>query len=292
MCANCDVTLTYHSFNEQLQCHFCGHKQPGFVDCPSCGGKQIVYKGIGTQRIQNELLQLFPRARILRMDQDTTRGKNRHETILKAFGDREADILLGTQMIAKGLDFSNVTLVGVISADVGLALPDFRAPERVFQLLTQVAGRAGRGEKSGEVIVQSYLFSHYAVQYARNHDYSGFYMEEVRHRQNFVYPPYEKLIQILVSAPKISNAIQAARTIGINTNKRAGRYCRVVGPAPAIIPKIQNLYRWQLILKLKKDSDPNGINTKRMLTQILKPYRSLKKAEIKVSVDVDPVSLA
>jgi len=155
VCPNCDVTLTYHSYNEKLQCHICGYSHPAYHDCPNCGGKQIVYKGVGTQRVQNELQQLLPAARIMRMDQDTTRGKKSHDQMLSSFSRGEADILLGTQMIAKGLDFGNVTLVGVISADVGLAIPDFRAPERVFQLLTQVAGRTGRRDNAGEVVIQS-----------------------------------------------------------------------------------------------------------------------------------------
>jgi primosomal protein N' (replication factor Y) len=292
VCPNCEVTLTYHSYNENLQCHLCGHHQAGFNDCLVCGGKQIVYKGIGTQRIQNELHQIFPQAGILRMDMDTTRGKNMHDTILRSFGEGAADILLGTQMIAKGLDFSNVTLVGVISADVGLALPDFRAAERVFQLLTQVSGRAGRGEKPGEVVVQSFMYTHYAIQFAKNHDFIGFYNEEMQHRRNFKYPPFVKFIQVLVSTAKMSEAINTARALSIDINKQAKKYCQVIGPAPAVIPKMKNMYRWQVVLKLNFSTDPAGINTKSVLRKIIEPYIKQKKSDIRVIVDVDAISLS
>lgn len=288
-CPNCDITLTYHSFDEKLHCHFCGHEQPAFSDCPACGEKQIVYKGVGTQRIESELQSIIPQVRILRMDQDTTRGKNRHDAILKAFGEHEADILLGTQMIAKGLDFENVTLVGVISADVGLALPDFRSPERVFQLLTQVAGRSGRSAKGGEVVVQSYMFSHYSIQFARYHDFSGFYMQEVQHRRSFNYPPFIKLIQILISAVKMSDAISTARQIALNINRRAKNYCQVIGPSPAVIPRMNNLFRWQVFLKLNPTTDPGGGKTKELLWKILEPWLARKNKEVRVVVDVDPL---
>jgi len=288
VCPNCDVALTYHSFNEQLRCHLCGFKQPAYHDCPNCGGKQIVYKGVGTQRIESELKKLLPNVHILRMDQDTTRGKNQHDHILKAFADREADILLGTQMIAKGLDFENVTLVGVISADVGLALPDFRAAERIFQLLTQVAGRSGRGSKQGEVVVQSYLPGHYAIQLARRHDFKGFYREEISFRRDYGYPPFNRLIQILISSKKMSAAIDTARSVALNLNRGAKRYGQVVGPAPASIAKMNNLYRWQVLIKLDPQSDGSGRHTKALLQEILKPFSSKKQQGLYITVDVDP----
>ncbi|HID38365.1 MAG TPA: primosomal protein N' [Calditrichaeota bacterium] len=292
VCPNCDVSLTYHSYSEKLQCHLCGHKQPAFFDCPNCGGEQIVYKGSGTQRIQKQLNELFPHARILRMDQDTTRGKNQHDTILNAFGNKEADILLGTQMIAKGLDFSNVTLVGVISADVGLALPDFRAAERVFQLLTQVAGRAGRGMKGGEVVVQSYLYSHYAIQLAKNHNYNGFYDQEIHFRKEYKYPPFLKIIQLVFMAQKTSEVIHEARLFALNLNKMAKPFCQVVGPSPAIIPRMKNRYRWQLLLKLNPQTDPTGKKTKNILENLITPQRGSRKSSVQIIVDVDPLALS
>ncbi|MBN1408343.1 MAG: primosomal protein N' [Calditrichaceae bacterium] len=291
LCPNCDVTLTYHSFNEKLQCHLCGHKQPGFYDCPTCGGKQIVFKGVGTQRIQKELAELIPEARILRMDQDTTRSKNSHDLYLNRFGRGEVDILLGTQMIAKGLDFSNVTLVGVISADIGLAQPDFRAAERVFHLLTQVAGRSGRGVVEGEVVVQSYIFSHYSIQFAKHHDYSGFYMYEMQHRKNYNYPPYVKLIQILVVADKMGEAISNARLIAINLKKLASKYLTVIGPAPAVISRMNNLFRWQVLIKINPETDPTGKRGKAILQKIVEPLNQKNRQKLNIIVDVDPIVL-
>ena len=291
LCPNCDVTLTYHSFNENLQCHLCGHKQQGFYDCPNCGGKQIVFKGVGTQRIQKELNELIPEARILRMDQDTTRSKNSHDLYLNSFGKGEADILLGTQMIAKGLDFSNVTLVGVISADIGLAQPDFRAAERVFHLLTQVAGRSGRGAVEGEVVVQSYIFSHYSIQFAKNHDYSGFYMYEMQHRKNYNYPPYIKMLQVLVVADKMGEAISNARLIAINLKKLASKYFTVIGPAPAVISRMNNLFRWQVLIKINAETDPVGKRGKVILKKIIDPLNRKNKQKLNIIVDVDPIVL-
>jgi len=285
------VTLTYHSYNEKLQCHICGYSQPAYHECPNCGGKQIVYKGVGTQRVQNELQQLLPEARIIRMDQDTTRGKKSHDQMLSSFSRGEADILLGTQMIAKGLDFGNVTLVGVISADVGLAIPDFRAPERVFQLLTQVAGRTGRRDNAGEVVIQSYHFSHYAIQMAHYHDFVGFYMQEMEHRRNYKYPPYFRLIQVMISAVKYSDAISTARMLAATIQRRTRNWCQVVGPAPAILPRVNNRYRWQFFMRLNRQTDPVGEHTKKVLREVLSPFLKKQGHDIHVSVDVDPVML-
>jgi len=225
------------------------------------------------------------------MDQDTTRTKNSHDTFLNKFGRGEADILLGTQMIAKGLDFSNVTLVGVISADIGLAQPDFRAPERVFQLLTQVAGRSGRGIVPGEVVVQSFLFSHYAIQFAKHHDFSGFYMYEMKHRREYEYPPYVKIVQVLVVADKMGEAISNARMIAINLKRLASRYLTVIGPAPALISRMNKLYRWQVLLKLNPKTDPVGKQAKLIIRKIIEPLNRKNKKNLKVIVDVDPLVL-
>ncbi|NOX88939.1 MAG: primosomal protein N' [Calditrichaeota bacterium] len=291
VCPNCDISLTYHSYGEKLQCHLCGHVMPAYQFCPDCGAKQIVYKGTGTQRIEKALLEILPDVKILRMDRDTTKGKHSHERILRAFGQGAADILLGTQMIAKGLDFSNVTMVGVVSADVGLSIPDFRAPERIFQLLTQVAGRAGRRQKEGEVVVQTYSHSHYAIQFAKLHDFSGFYFEEIRHRQNFRYPPYVRLIQILILNKDFSRTLNRAREITKILKSSVSRYSQVLGPAPAIIQRMNNLHRWVVTLKLNPQTDPTGKKTKQILKQRLKSYLGSRKKTDLVTVDVDPLSL-
>ncbi len=291
LCPNCDISLTYHSHGHRLQCHLCGHTQPAYDYCPNCGSETILYKGSGTQRIEEALQQVLPQARILRMDRDTTRGRAAHEKILSRFGKGEADILLGTQMIAKGLDFGNVTLVGVISADVGLSIPDFRAPERIFQLLTQVGGRAGRREKQGEVVVQTFSPSHYAIRYARLHDYSGFYFEEIKHRQNYRYPPYVRLIQILVQDSDFYKTLYRAREIAGLLRMTVARYAQILGPAPAIIQRMNNMHRWVVTLKLNPQTDPMGKKTKEILRErLIKGVTSHTKKE-QIIIDVDPIML-
>jgi primosomal protein N' (replication factor Y) len=289
MCPNCDVSLIYHSYSHKLRCHLCAHEQKAFGACPSCGDQQVAYKGLGTQKIQKELNRIFPSINILRMDQDTTQGKNKHDSILSAFGNKEASILLGTQMIAKGLDFENVTLVGVIAADIGLTIPDFRSPERVFQLLTQVAGRAGRGKKAGEVIIQTSQNKHYAVVNAAEHNFDDFYLQEAKHRQKYNFPPHLKMIQVLVSGTEISLVIKSSRNIAFNMNKLANQYCSVIGPSPAMIPKVKSLNRWQIILKLNHNADKNGSYTKNILKSFLKDFNKIMGYGIRVTVDVDPI---
>ncbi len=289
VCPNCEITLTYHSYNNKLQCHLCGYVQPAFRYCPQCESTNLSYKGDGTQKIQGELMTIFPDAKIIRMDQDTTQGKNMHHKLLSAFGRKEADILLGTQMIAKGLDFANVTLVGVISTDVGLAIPDYRAAERTFQLLTQVSGRSGRGDLHGEVIFQSYQYSHYAIQFAQAQDYTGFYMDEMKFRRDFNYPPFSRVIEVMVSAAEMGDAIATARELAVGIHKRAQQYCSVIGPAPAVIPKMKNLHRWQLTIKLNPKSDANGKMTKEILRKFIKPQLFSGNSNVRVSVDVDPI---
>ena len=188
-CRNCDISLTYHISDDALKCHYCGYREAYPIICPECRSKKIKHFGAGTQRIEEELYRLFPSVRLLRMDADTTGRKGAHQRILEAFKSQTYDILLGTQMVAKGLDFPNVTLVGVLAADTALNLPDYRSSERTFQLITQVAGRAGRGYKPGRVIVQTYQPEHYAFHYAANHDYIGFYNREIQIRRQFSYPP-------------------------------------------------------------------------------------------------------
>ena len=290
-CPSCAIALTYHSFNESIQCHYCGYSALAGKTCNKCDGQQLKYQGSGTQKIEKELKRILPRARVLRMDQDTTTMKNAHDNYLQAFRERKFDILLGTQMISKGLDIPNVTLVGVIAAEIGLSLPDFRASERVFQLLTQVAGRAGRDGRQGEVIIQSYLENHYSIQFARNHDFIGFYKVEIEHRSQLNYPPHLRLINLKVIGENLSTTIKTSRDIAAKLRRQSVNYFKVIGPAPCPLTIINKKYRWQLLLKLNLDSDPSGKKTKMILRKHLEYYLRFNRADTKVIIDVDPVDM-
>lgn len=287
-CPDCEVSLTYHSFDEKLRCHYCGFSIPAAHYCPNCGGKEILRKGVGTQRIVEELQLNFKDIPYLRMDQDTTRGKNAFDQILSEFRKGDIPVLLGTQMISKGLDFPRVTLVGVISADVGLNVPDFRSSERVFQLLAQVAGRSGRSELTGEVVIQSYHMEHYAIQYAQQHDFKGFYKEEIKHRQNYYYAPFVRIILVTISAGKVSDAINLSRQLAIPLRRMLKSYTDVIGPAPAALSRLRNLYRWQIMLKVDPHRDPQGKRTKQVLSDLTAPYLKNRKTGIFIHIDVDP----
>ncbi len=291
LCPKCELSLTYHSFNETVQCHYCGYTEEPAAYCPGCGGEQIRQSGPGTQKIEQEMERLFPDATVLRMDLDTTRGKNSYDRILQRFGRGEADILLGTQMVAKGLDFPNVTLVGVISADIGLSLPDFRAAERVFQLMMQVGGRSGRSSKKGEVVIQSANVTHYAIKLAQTHDFLAFYNQEIRFRQALEYPPYSRLIKILVIAENLNEVIALSRTISTGIRRRLKDRAQLIGPAPDMFPRLNNRFRWQINLKLPVNSPALREHIKSELRGILEPLVSKPKDNAQVHADVDPFSL-
>jgi primosomal protein N' (replication factor Y) len=290
-CPNCEISLTLHAYNRKLQCHYCGFMREIPERCPNCTSDEIKYKGTGTQKIAEEVRRLFPQSRFIRMDLDTTTGKNAHDLILQSFREEKADILLGTQMIAKGLDFDNVTLVGVISADIGLSFPDFRSAERVFQLLTQVAGRAGRRNKIGEVVVQSYKVSHYAIQYAKAHDYIGFYQEEMHYRHSMQYPPYVRIVTLNINGSDLSKTISTSREIGMILRRRAKDFFTVIGPAPAPLSRLKNRYRWQLIIKINDQRDVQGKYFKKIISNFLSPYLFSKRKDQHVAIDVDPVDM-
>ncbi|MBE0415894.1 MAG: primosomal protein N' [Dehalococcoidia bacterium] len=277
-CKRCDVSLTYHSAGEDLVCHQCNHRMAAPNVCPQCGSRRIKFLGIGTQKVEEEVGRAFPSANLLRWDRDVTRGKHSHEEILDKFLSHEADVLIGTQMIAKGLELPLVTLVGVINADVSLYLPDFRAGERTFQILTQVAGRAGRGILAGHVILQSYSPHHYAIVAAAKHDYTSFYEQEISLRRHYENPPFSRLVRLLYTNP--NNAFcqrEAQRMHRLLKDERDswGMDVSLIGPSPAFIQRVRGRYRWQIILR--------GAAPVRLLAEIPTPQGW--------SVDIDPVSL-
>ena len=252
-CPHCEIPLTFHSAGERLTCHHCNHQQPVPQVCPICQSRRIKHFGVGTQQVETTIQRFLPRARILRWDRDTTREKGSHQALLSRFVHHEADVLIGTQMIAKGLDLPLVTLVGVISADTALNLPDFRAAERTFQLLTQVAGRAGRGPRGGRVVVQTYTPEHYAIQAAAKHDYDAFYAHERPFRHQLGYPPFARLARLLYSDADAARCRQQARALGAAIDEQMQnqrlRHIHVIGPAPCFLSRLRGSWRWQIILR-------------------------------------------
>ncbi|WP_461213235.1 primosomal protein N' [Lacticaseibacillus sp. GG6-2] len=284
-CPNCDISLTLHMDTHSLKCHYCGHEEPIPHVCPQCGSKKIRYYGTGTQKVEASLAQLLPQARVLRMDVDTTRKKGGHAKILKAFGEHQADILLGTQMIAKGLDFPDVTLVGVINADTSLGLPDFRASERTFQLLTQVSGRAGRADKPGEVFIQTFNPEHYAIRFAQAHDYEGFFYAEMAVRHRGDYPPYYFTMKLTVSHQDEGEAAKAIYSLAAQLNQALSDSARVLGPTPGAIARLKNRYYYQMVIKYKKE--PALAST---LTRILDETQASVRQGFQVAIDREPQS--
>ncbi|MBC1499833.1 primosomal protein N' [Listeria weihenstephanensis] len=282
-CPNCSISLTYHQAHNQMKCHYCGHQERVPNKCPSCESEQIRYFGTGTQKVQESLAKLIPEARVIRMDVDTTTKKGSHEKLLNQFRDKEADVLLGTQMIAKGLDFPDITLVGVLNADTMLHLPDFRASEKTFQLLTQVSGRAGRHELTGEVIVQSYNPEHYSIQYAKMHDYIGFYNHEMRVRKMGSYPPFYYLTLINVSDEDEMKAVRTIQEISQFLHGKLGQDAIILGPVPSSIARIKNKYRYQCIIKYKVEP-----NLKAELKNILLHYQKEQVKGLTITMDVQP----
>ena len=256
-CPHCDVSLSEHR-GGRLVCHYCGYAQPALRRCPSCGSPYILGFKAGTEQIEEQLGRFYPKARVLRMDGDTTRTKDSYERILSAFSNREADILVGTQMIVKGHDFPNVTLVGVLAADLSLSVSDYRAGERTFQLLTQAAGRAGRGSRPGEVVIQTYQPDHYSIRYAAGQDYEGFYREEMVYRRLMSYPPAAHILAIQLACEQEETAMEGAREAALLARRLAQRWedekdgtqkTVVIGPAPAFISKINDIYRYGVYVK-------------------------------------------
>ncbi|CAG4706066.1 MULTISPECIES: primosomal protein N' [Enterococcus] len=284
-CPNCDISLTLHMDSKTMKCHYCGHEERIPYRCPNCGQDKIRYYGTGTQKVEEELQTLLPDSRILRMDVDTTRRKGAHEKILRTFGEGQADILLGTQMIAKGLDFPNVTLVGVLNADTALNLPDFRSSERTFQLLTQVSGRAGRAEKPGEVIIQSFNPEHYAIQLAKAQDYEDFYTKEMYIRHRGDYPPYYFTVQITASHPEENEAAKQMFQIATKLKQGLSPQAILLGPTPNAIMRVNNRYFYQVIIKYKQEP-----MLQPLLKEILTDTQRATARGLKLSVDAEPMN--
>lgn len=285
-CPNCDISLTLHMDTRTMNCHYCGFQKGIPQVCPNCQSSSIRYYGTGTQKAYDELQELLPQARILRMDVDTTKKKGAHEDLLDRFGRGEADILLGTQMIAKGLDFPNVTLVGVLNADTALNLPDFRSSERTFQLLTQVAGRAGRADKKGEVLIQTYNPNHYAIVFAQQQDYEGFYRYEMGIRKNLGYPPYYFTVGLTFSHKSEEFVVKKAYEAVAFLKEQLTEAIQILGPTPKPIARTHNLYHYQIILKYRREEHLEVV-----LNQILDWTQDRDNQALRLIIDHEPQNM-
>lgn len=276
-CPHCDITLTYHKTSNMLRCHYCGYAKKMDKICSECGEEAITSLGTGTEKIEEEINKLIPNAKVLRMDYDTTSKKGMHSKMINAFKNHEYNILLGTQIVAKGLDFSNVTLVGVINADTSLNIPDFRSSENTFSLLSQVSGRSGRSDKTGQVIIQTFNKDHYAILYAKNHDYVGFYKKEMTIRHTLKYSPYYYICYLKISSKDYDLASKEANKIKKSLERNLDKEI-ILGPSPANVFKVNNIYRFGIIIKYKKDDKLYQI-----LNKLIEHYRSNNK----VAIDID-----
>ena len=289
-CPNCDITLTYHQTDYRLRCHLCGFQKPAPSSCTQCQGPNLRYRGAGTQKVQEEIQTNLPDIRLLRMDLDTTRSKHAHSHILSAFENREADILLGTQMVSKGHDFPSVSLVGIVSADTGLLFPDFRAEEQTFQMLTQAAGRAGRRDNQGEVVIQTFYPEHPLFEFVLNQDYRAFYDYAISQRKILNYPPYGRLIVIRFKSSDPIQIRQAARAF-IKSLPKQNQY-EVLGPVASPISKKKGQFRFQAVLRSSKKVDPTGQILRKAIQTAMKSYTDAYRfPKVKMSVDVDPMDM-
>jgi primosomal protein N' (replication factor Y) len=286
-CPHCDISLTYHKTHNIHRCHYCGYSHIHIETCPECSSEHIRFFGTGTQKIEEELYKHFPGIGVIRMDVDTTQKKGSHERFIQAFKQGKADCLLGTQMIAKGLDFERVTLVGVMAADSLLHLPDFRSAEKTFQLLTQVSGRAGRHQLPGEVVVQTYTPEHYSIQAASEHDFISFYKEEMRHRHERGYPPYYYITLITFSHEELMFLVKQCEQAVLWLKKQVSGSTIVLGPVASPIPKIKDRYRYQCMIKYR--DEPNiGLILTKLLDKLIE---SIEKNKLLVQIDKNPQML-
>ncbi|TDQ42368.1 primosomal protein N' [Aureibacillus halotolerans] len=286
-CPHCDISLTYHKHHHAMKCHYCGHQEPLPRACPKCESEHIRFFGTGTQKVEEELLKLLPDIRILRMDVDTTKRKGSHAKLLDAFEAHEADVLLGTQMIAKGLDFRKVTFVGVLAAETMLHLPDFRAAEKTFQLLTQVSGRAGRHELPGQVVIQTYTPEHYSIMLSASHDYAGFYKQEMQFRKLSQYPPFYYLALVTITHEDLMECAKEAEKIARHLSQELSDEAILLGPVASPIPKIKDRFRYQCMIKYKDEP-----KLQPALKQIMALYAErIQKKELQVLIDMQPYSM-
>lgn len=285
-CVNCDVTLVYHKQSRQVRCHYCGYSLRTPSTCGACGDHYLKVKGFGTEKIEEEISVFFPEAKVARMDLDTTRSRYAYQQIIQDFEERKIDILVGTQMVAKGLDFDHVSLVGVLDADGLLRFPDFRAHERAFQLMEQVAGRAGRKGKKGDVLIQTRNTEHAVLHSVKEHDYAALYREELAQRKKFNYPPFSRLIDIMVQHPDADQVNGLSEALAIEMRKFFGQ--RILGPEFPTISRVRNLYRKRILIKMERNSSPG--NVRKTIKEILSAFRKAHDdKKMRIRLDVDPV---
>jgi primosomal protein N' (replication factor Y) len=283
-CPSCDVSLTFHQVNNELRCHYCGYKESYISACKACGTLAPQSQGLGTQQLEEEIKNLFPKARVSRMDLDTTRKKYAHQKIITAFSNHDLDILIGTQMITKGLDFKKVALVGVLSADNFLHFPDFRSHERAFQVLTQVSGRAGRSGEKSKVLVQTFQPNHPILSYVRNYDYLSFYNHQIKQREQFGYPPFKRMLRVELKHKNMTTLINAGEWLKKGLKER---FSSVYGPAPPIVGRIRNFYLLQILIKMPMDISHSA--AKKRLSFLLISFSNVVAFnQVKVVIDVDP----
>ena len=289
LCPNCNISLTYHSYDNSLKCHYCGHKEPNPTVCPACGSKYIRYFGGGTQRVENEVNRLFPGATSIRLDADVTGHKNSHKNILDKFVNEKIDILIGTQMVSKGLDFKNVTLVGVMSADTTLHINDFRSGERTFDLLEQVSGRAGRGDRPGCAVIQTYDPENFAIDLVKTHDYKAFYAKTIEERRTMWYPPYSEMICIRFSYTDNDITRKSAFLFkkAFGDINKINQKIAILGPIPSGISKIKNKYRWQILIKSENADELNDLL--RISENTVKKDENLNCVQIQI--DKNPINI-
>ena len=283
-CKNCDITLTFHRNEKQLSCHYCGYSEQVPDVCPVCNDERIFYSGFGTEKIEQVLNEYFPGAVIVRMDTDTIKKRSAFAEILNAFAKKQIDILIGTQIVTKGLHFPDVTLVGVLNADIPLNFPDFRSAERTFNLITQVSGRAGRSEKGGEVIIQTYNPSHYTIQTAKTQDYEEFFLREVRFREKLIYPPFCRIVRLVFRGVRSKDLFESAYFATSYLQERTNRYIAILGPTFCPFSRIKNYYRVHVIIKLQH------ISPLRQYLRELQEVVTRKRGQY-LEIDIDPVTM-